>query len=157
MKSFFKKNKGTVIVVAAFILLFIIAFSMYRLFFPNIGKPMYGNRLDDIKNYEVTNEQKEKLVTDLQASDKVTKAECDIRGRLINVIVTVGNDVSKEDAKALAKSVLTSLEEDQKGYYDIQVFVQKEDESQNDFPIIGYKHHNNSDLIFTADRDVVKK
>ena len=59
----------------------------------------------------------------------------------------------KNEAKKLVDNILEPFTESQIGYYDFQVFIKKEDTSENDFPIIGYKHHNSSTFSWTKDRE----
>ena len=74
-------------------------------------------------------------------------------GRTINLTITVKNDTSIQDAKATINGMLDLFTDSQKGYYDFQVFIVKTDDAENNFPIIGYKHHNSSEFSWTKDRE----
>ena len=50
-------------------------------------------------------------------------------------------------------NILEPFNDSQKGYYDFQVFVTKESEAENNFPIIAYKHHNSSEFVWSKDRE----
>ena len=78
-------------------------------------------------------------------------------GRRINIIMTVVDDMGKEESKKLTDNITSFFSENQIGYYDFEVFVKKEATSENDFPIIGYKHHNSSSFSWTKDRDKVEE
>ena len=42
--------------------------------------------------------------------------------------------------------------EKQKEFYDVEVMIDKDNDSTQ-FPIIGYKHHSKNDFVFTKDRE----
>ena len=47
--------------------------------------------------------------------------------------------------------MLDQLDDDEKGFYDIQIFVKKDTDAA-DFPIIGYKHHAKDSFSWTKNR-----
>ena len=147
-----KEHKIMVIVIVLFILLVIVASSVYTLLVPSNGKPIYGDRLDGKDAVAVSQETYEQVKQKLKEDTIVSNVEIDERGRLINVIVTVTADTILDAAKALAPRVLESFTDAQKGYFDFQVLIRKEDESKTDFPIIGYRHHDRQDFTWTKDR-----
>ena len=133
-------------------LIFVIfVFTIKLIFFPNEAKAIYGDRLDGINEVKVTDDEKDDIITKLEEKDEVTKASCDIKGRIINIIITVGNDVSLETAKTLTTTVIDNLEDDQKKFYDIQIFIKKDNDDEK-FPIIGYKHQDKDNFTWTKDR-----
>ena len=77
-----------------------------------------------------------------------------VHGKIINLIITVNNELSVSDAKQLASDTVSLFENKELSYYSLQVYVIKEDESLNNFPIIGYKGTESEELIFTKDREI---
>lgn len=146
-----KKNKFTVIAIVIFIVLAILGYKAKELFFPNQRTAIYGDRLDG--KVTVEEETYDKLKQLILENDKVKTADVRENGRQINIIVTVNDDVNKANAKKIVDNILEPFTESQIGYYDYQVFIKKESEEENDFPIIGYKQHNSSSFVFTKDRD----
>ena len=49
------------------------------------------------------------------------------------------------------------FQDDELKYYSLQVFLKKDDDKLNNFPIIGYKGPEASELSFTKDRDIVSE
>lgn len=146
-----KKNKFTVIAIVIFILLAFLGFKVKEMFFPDQRTAIYGDRLEGkIKvDKKVYDEVKQKL----SESDKVENITVRENGRRVDITITVNNATSKSEAKKLVDNILEPFTESQIGYYDFQVFIKKEDTSENDFPIIGYKHHNSSSFSWTKDRE----
>ena len=151
MKNFIKNNKVTVVAFIICVIFVILVFAVKLTFFPNEGTAIYGDRLDGIEEVEITDKQQEDIIKSLEDKDEVKEVSCDIKGRTLNVLITVNDDVELDPAKALASSITDNLEEDQTSYYDIQVFISKDNDDTR-FPIIGYKHQNKDEFSWTKDR-----
>lgn len=151
MKDFIKKNKFTLIAILIFLIMLIVLIQVKNAFFPSAGKAEYGNRLDGIKEVEITDSKKNKIIKDLEDDSAIKNVTVRINGKTIETIITVNDDVSVDAAKALADKSIEKLNNKEKKYYDIQVFIQKTGES-GEFPIIGYRHHTKDGFSFTKDR-----
>jgi len=151
MKNFIKNNKVTVVAFIICVIFVILVFAVKLTFFPNEGTAIYGDRLDGIEEVEITDKQQEDIIKSLEDKDEVKEVSCDIKGRTLNVLITVNDDVELDPAKALTSSITDNLEEDQTSYYDIQVFISKDNDDTR-FPIIGYKHQNKDGFSWTKDR-----
>lgn len=146
-----KKNKFTVIAIVLFVIIAILGFRLKEILFPNQRTAVYGDRLEgkvsvDETIYDIVKQE-------LSEKEKVKSVTVRENGRRIDIIITVEDDLNKEDAKKLTDGITEPFNESQIGYYDFQVFVKKDNASENDFPIIGYKHHNSSDFSWSKDRD----
>ena len=146
-----KKNKFTIIAVILFTALVFCLYEVKELFFPNEGKAIYGDRL--VGKVDVKDEVYVAVEDKVKETEKVTKVDARENGKLINISITVLDDTSIEDAKKLVDNILEPFNDSQKGYYDFQVFVTKESETENNFPIIAYKHHNSSEFVWSKDRE----
>ena len=149
--SFIRKNKFIIIAIGVFLILVILAFQIVTMFFPKDGTALYGDRLDGIENVELTKTKLTKIEDVLKENEIVKKASVSVQGKIVEVIITVQDDTSVDSAKELNTTVLNSLEEDEKKFYDIQIFVKK-DTDATDFPIIGYKHHARDNFSWTKNR-----
>lgn len=151
MKNFIKNNKVTTVAFIICVIFVILVFAIKLTFFPNEGTAIYGDRLDGIKEVEITDDEQDKIISSLKDKDVVKKVETDIKGRTLNVLITVNDDVELSSAKALTSSITETLDKDQLGFYDIQVFVSKDNDDAR-FPIIGYKHQDKDEFSWTKDR-----
>ena len=151
MKKFIKNNKLVVITFVICLIFVILLFAIKLTFFPNEGTAIYGDRLDGIEKVKITESEEDSIIATLEDKAEVKEASCDIEGRILNVLITVNDDVELDQAKALTTSIIENLEEDQTTYYDIQVFISKDNDDTR-FPIIGYKHQNKDEFSWTKDR-----
>ena len=150
--SFIRKNKFVIIAIGAFLILVILVFQVVSVFFPKEGKALYGNRLEGIEKVEITDSKKEQIENSLKEDSITKEANVSVAGKIIEVIVIVQDDTTIDAAKTLSTKVLNSLNENEKIFYDIQVFIKK-DTDANNFPIIGYKHHAKENFSWTKDRE----
>ena len=112
--KFIKKNKYTIIVVLCFVFLVFIGAKAMDLFFPNTGKAIYGNRLDGIEEVKIKNSKMDQILGSMKEDAMISKIEEETKGRLVNFIITVNDDVNTTDAKTIADKVITSFSEKQK-------------------------------------------
>ena len=133
MKKYIKENKILVVAVIVFLALLVVCFVVKGIFFSGTSNALYGDRLKGIDEVKVTDNQKKEVISNLKGDS------------------TVNDDVGSDTAKTLGGKVLEKFDDDQKKYYDFQVFVKKEN-GGNDFPIIGYRQNTKSDFVWTKDR-----
>ena len=151
MKKFIKNNKVTAVAFIICVIFVILVFAVKLTFFPNEGTAIYGDRLDGIEEFEINDDEQDKIISSLEGKDEVKKVETDIKGRTLNVLITVNDDVELDPAKALTSSITDTLDKEQLGFYDIQVFISKDNDDAR-FPIIGYKHQDKDEFSWTKDR-----
>ena len=149
--KWFKKNKLLIVTIIIFLLLSFLGYKMLKVFFPDVKSAIYGDRLDGKVPVKKT------VYSDVKAkiSEQEFVKSVEVRevGRTINISVVILDSTSKDAAKSVTGMILEFFNESQISYYDFQVFISKESESENDFPIIAYKQHNSSEFSFTKDRD----
>ncbi len=151
VNNFIKNNKVTVIAFIICVIFVILVFALKLTFFPNEGTAIYGDRLDGIEKVEITDSDQKNIIKSLEEKDEVKNADTDIKGRTLNVLITVNDDVELDSSKALTSSVIDNLKKDQTGYYDIQIFISKDNDDTR-YPIIGYKHQDKDEFSWTKDR-----
>lgn len=154
--KYIKKNKLTVFIIAIFVLIVLVGAYLYNLLFSSGRREAYGNRLDGIENVEITKDQYDKVKDKLKENESVIKVSTDLKGKIVNIIMTVKDDVTKDNAKKIASTALSEFDEEQLKFYDIQIFVKKDNEELNDFPIIGYKQNGKEGLSWSKDRQVTQ-
>lgn len=146
-----KKNKWMLIAIVVFVFITLIGYKALSVFFPSTDKAIYGDRLDN--KVPVEQELYDGIKTRISAVEYVKNVSVRENGRTINIIVTVMDSTSISAAKDLSKLVLEGFSDSQIGYYDFQLFIEKEDEKENDFPIIAYKQHTIADFYWGRDRE----
>lgn len=138
--KFIKKNKILVIFIAIFGIVMIFAvIGIVKLLMPNGGTSVYGDRLNGIDDVQIKTTTIDIIKQGIMDSGKVESIEYDLRGKLMNFIIIVKDTTDKVDATSLTDKILSNLSEEEKKFYDIQVFINSSSENEL-YPIIGYKH-----------------
>ncbi len=120
-----------------------------EMIFSNDEKVIYGNRLKGIEKVPITDETKNKIKEGLKENTSSVKVR--ISGKIIYIIMKVKEGTTLETAHNLGNKSLEYFSDDEKSFYDIQIMIDMEGES-NQFPIIGYKQHSKGSIIWTKDR-----
>ena len=89
--------------------------------------------------------------SNLKEKDGVEKVTTAFSGRILNVIITVKEDMTVDNVKSFPDEVDKALDEKQKKAYDVQVFIKKIKDDDK-FPVIAYRHQGGDHYSFTKDR-----
>ncbi len=155
--NFINKNKGVIFVVVIFLGIVILIGGIKNILMPNDARAVYGDRLDGIEEHPLEDSLYTDIETKLKENVSVLKVEHYLHGKIINLIITVNDDVSVSNAKKIANSTISMFSSDSLSYYSLQVYVKKDNAELNNFPIIGYKGPTTKELVFTKDRDITKE
>lgn len=147
-----KKMERTIVLVVT-ICFFVLVFVFYKLVLSQTSdtKAIYGERLDGIEEVKISKTKKEDIENSIKEVGNNKSVKVTIQGKIINVMITINDDVTRDSAKGLADKVLEKLSEDEKRFYDIQVFIKKDVEDAQ-LPIIGYHHPKKNGFSWTLDR-----
>ena len=147
--KFLKKNISAIVAVVVFVL--VVAGLLYfkQVFNADEATAIYGSRLEGREQIEITQERINQVKTAIK--DYSNETSIRIAGRIIEVMVDVKDNVSIQDAKNLGTPIVFAFTEEERAYYDIQIFLTNEKNTEQ-FPAIGYKHHTKPTLTWTKDR-----
>lgn len=144
--NFIKRNKNIIIVLVIFFVGILLCIQLKNILVPNEGAAVYGNRLDG--KIELAKDYKDQIA---KKAEGATSVKTRLSGRIINITIKVGPDVSADAAKEYANKTLEVFTTEQKAYYDIQFFLEKEGDKEH-FPIMGYKIQNAEKISWTKTR-----
>ena len=149
LKEAWGKNKILIvlgiILVACLVAIVIVTFS----FFLGGNKDIYGDRLEGIDKYPVTESVKNEYIEALKESKNVTDVSLNIKGKIIYIIIDFAQDTSLDEAKGLAASSIVKLSEDILSFYDINFTLRCEKSENSDgFTILGAKNVAGSGLVW---------
>ena len=147
--KFFKKHKTLtlilLIIIAGLLALFILRDTVNF----DESTAVYGNRLEGIDAVKITKDQENSVIDAVKAHSTETKIR--VAGKLVNIIIYTKGNVTLEEAKGLAPTVLALFTDEQKKFYDFQFLIDNS-ENQAQFPIIGYMQHSRDGVNWTKDR-----
>lgn len=142
--KFIKKNKVPfIIALICFLLIILASFAIYRMFYPNGSKNLYGDRLENAP--EVDNAVIEQIKNNISNTGLVEEVNYRTNVRIMKFFITVKDTAKMEDAKKIGDEILNKLSEKVKTFYDIEIYLAKSSAS-GDFPAIGY--HSKNEKVF---------
>lgn len=145
--KFIKRNKSIIVSLIIFFILILLCIQVKNILFPNDGLAVYGNRLEG--KVAVTTNLNKKMQELLP--EGATKVSVRDSGRILNITITVSDNITRDTAKSFATQTLPALSEEEANYYDLQFFLVKNTDAP-DFPIIGYKIPKAEKITWTKDR-----
>ena len=147
--KFLKKHISAIVALVVFVLVVVGLLYFKQVFNADEATAIYGSRLEGREKIEITEERINQVKTAIK--DSSNKTTIRIAGRIIEVIVDVKDGVSIQDTKNLGTPIVFAFTEEERAYYDIQIFLTNEKNTEQ-FPAIGYKHHTKPTLTWTKDR-----
>ena len=147
--KFLKKNISAIVAVVVFVLVVVGLLYFKQVFNADDATAIYGSRLEGREKIEITQERINQVKNAIKESSNNTTVR--VAGRIIEVIVDVKENVSIQDAKNLGTPIVFAFTEEERAYYDIQIFLTNAKDTEH-FPAIGYKHHTKQVLTWTKDR-----
>lgn len=149
LKKFINKNKRIIIIVVVLIIILVLLALLYKTFFySNREADIYGVRLTDLKENEFKLKEKEEVEQKANEIEGVSKAQINIKGRLIKILVYFDDNVSTEEMKVKFNTILEYISSEVKSYYDITLYAKQDVEDKTVYPIIGYKHKNSVEVNY---------
>ena len=133
--KFLGKYKLMSIIAGGLLFGIVLVFFIIYFVMPSIGDNNYGERLKDESKYKITSKQIDKIKDTVSELDGVSKITYHKEGRVLNFTIELEDGVVLDTAKNYAGEIISKLSEKNLKYYDVQVFL----DSENDpYPIIGY-------------------
>lgn len=146
--EFIKKHCFLVVSLLIILILLISGIIVVKsLFFSSHGDA-FGNRLDGIDEHRISDDDLSKVKSELENIEQIISVDNNIVGKRADFIIKIKADVDIATAKSYADKILEYLKDDSKAFYDIQVMIVSEDEENQNYPIIGYKHKSKSGFTF---------
>ena len=150
-----KKNKSgdiKILLVLLFILIVcfvIIGIMFYKYFYSGISTTKYGDRLDGIENYKLSDTLESDIKSLYEKTSSINKVSIDVKGRIIYINIAFKESVKVDTAKSEAVKALDKIGEENLKYYDVQfVLTYSGEEENSNFPIFGAKSANSLKVVW---------
>lgn len=139
-----KKNIKLIIIVAVAIVICIFLFLIYRNLFASNNQL----RNKDIGDYKISNNEINSVKNKIKELDEVKSVDVhsNNNSKIIKIIVILSTDVDFKEIQAIANESLTNFSEENLSYYDLEFYVDTENEESETYPQIGYKFKTNSEF-----------
>lgn len=108
------------------IICFIAIVTVALTFFYSKNTDKYGERLDGIENYPITQEMKDNFKTKLLENENVISVDYNVKGRIIYIHIDFTEKIKLNDAKTIVEKNIDIFGEDTIGYYDFNFIIKSE-------------------------------
>ena len=156
IKKFYREHRVfTILMAIILVCLIIITTILIQCFYIGKGTDKYGDRLDGIEEHEISSAKIDDYEVNLANNEKVKSAKLDITGRIIYIKVIYETNCSLEEAESIAAKSLDSFTEDDKGFYDFNITLEKDaTETSDGFLISGAHNKNGNGMSWNNNRVV---
>lgn len=144
-------QKTTIAIVACLILIILAMFAIYRMFYPNSSKSVYGDRTKNAP--EIDQAVVERIKDNIENKGLTNSVSEKVNGPIIKFFIDTKKGTSVKDAQDLTIIITDNFSTSILQYYDIEVYItQKEDEIVNEFPMIGYHSKDAEEFTFVLNK-----
>lgn len=155
IKEIWGKNKVLIvlglILIICLIAILIVTFS----YFFGGSESVYGDRLEDIENYPITDNFIDEYITNLESDDMINTVTFDTKGRIIYIAINFVGDTSLAEAQSKTTASLEQFSEEILGYYDINFTISSDaTENSEGFTIMGARNVAGSGLVWNNNTPV---
>ena len=147
--EFIRKHKNLCSLILIIILAIITMIYTKTILNSTEKEAIYGTRTDIIDDVKISNNKEDQIIEVF--SDIAKKTTVEEQGRIVEVIVTLKDNIKPDTAKDKAKDIMKVLSNKERKVYDVQVFFTKNTKDDK-YPIIGYLHHGKDRFSWTKDR-----
>ena len=112
MKKLWKNNRVVFVLVIILIICFISIIGVTLTFFYSKDISTYGNRLDNIEKYPVSNEFKASYKDKMLENENIKSINFDIKGRIIYITINFDENIDLKKAKSIISSSLSEFNEE---------------------------------------------
>lgn len=117
-----------------------IAFLFYKYFYAGTSSTKYGDRLEEIEKYPLSDTLEEDIKSLYTETTSINKVTVKTQGRIIYITLDFKESIKVTEAQDLAIKSLEKIGEENLSYYDVQFLLSYSGEEENEnFPVFGSK------------------
>lgn len=155
IKELWGKNKVLIVLGIILIVCLVTIICVGVSFFFGGSETVYGDRLDDIESYPISEEFKSDYIASLLENEEVSDVTIDIKGRIVYVNIVFVGDTNLANAKSKAVTSLEKFSDELLSYYDINLtLTSKATENSEGFTIMGAKNVAGSGVVWNNNTPV---
>lgn len=153
LKNSWNQNRVLFVLTTILIVCIILILMVVIDYFLGTSKDKYGDRLEGIKNVEVS--RISELESKIKEDEKI--ADCNIRqiGKIIYINIKFTNEITLVEAEGKALNTVELFSEEELKFYDLNYsLTQDATESSAGFSIMGAKNINGTGLVWNNNTPV---
>lgn len=158
IKRFYQEHRiFTILMAVVLVCMVLIITVLVQCFYVGNGSDKYGNRLEGIEKYKITESRQKDFENNIANNDKVKSVDIKITGKIIYITMQITEGVELVEAQSIAQKSLESFSEKEQSFYDFNITLKQNSTDKSDgFIISGAKNKNGSGLNWNNNRVVEK-
>lgn len=156
IKRFFKEHRiFTMLMAIVIVCIVLIATVLINVFYMGNGSNKYGNRLEGIKEVEISKSRLSDFENNIANNDKIKEVNIRLQGKIVYITIEIEPGVNIEEAEGFALKSLDEFSDEEKAFYDFNFTLkQKATDNSEGFIISGAKNKNGTGLVWNNNRVV---
>lgn len=139
-----KKDIKLIIILVSITVIFIFLLLIYK----NIFSGTNSSRNNDIKDYKISNNEINAVKNKINELEEVKTVDIHTNNnsKIVKIVVVLSSDIDFKEIQTVANESLTNFKKENLSYYDIEFYIDTENEESETYPQIGYKFKTNSEF-----------
>lgn len=155
LKNLWVENRVLLVLFIIVVICFFVIVGVCISYFFGSSKSSYGDRLDGIKEVEISKEMKNNFVDAMEADELISDVTFKTQGKIVYITLTFKDEVTLVEAQSKALASLANFEEKYQNYYDFHYTLKgnKTDTSEG-FLVMGAKNVNGTGLVWNNNTEI---
>lgn len=156
LKQIYQEHRiFTILMAVVLVCIVLIATVLIQCFYVGNGTDKYGNRLEGIEKYKISESRQKDFENNTANNDKVESTDIKITGKIIYITMQIKPGVTLIEAESIALKSLETFSEKEQSFYDFNITLKQDATDTSDgFIISGSKNKNGSGLVWNNNRQV---
>lgn len=126
-----------------------LGFGFYKYFYAGAGNNKYGDRLDDIDKYPLSDTLENDIKDTFNDDSEVNSVVVNVKGKVIYINIDFGKSIKVTQAQDIAVKSLDKIGENNLTYYDVHYILTYSGSEENDnFPVFGSKSSSSLKVVW---------
>ena len=158
LKQIYQEHRiFTILMAVVLVCMVLIITVLIQCFYVGNGSDKYGNRLEGIEKYKISESRQKDFENNIANNDKVKSVDIKVTGKIIYITMQITEGVELVEAQSIAQKSLESFSEKEQSFYDFNITLKQNSTDKSDgFIISGAKNKNGSGLTWNNNRIVEK-
>lgn len=143
-------NKVLWVLLGILVICFLaLGFGFYKYFYAGAGNNKYGDRLDDIDKYPLSDTLENDIKDTFNDDSEVNSVVVNVKGKVIYINIDFGKSIKVTQAQDIAVKSLDKIGENNLTYYDVHYILTYSGSEENDnFPVFGSKSSSSLKVVW---------
>ena len=128
----------------------VIGVLFYKYFYAGVSSSKYGNRLDGISEYKLSDTLESDINGIYAKESSVDKTSVTVEGKIIYIMIYFKESIKTDKAKTLAVKALDKIGKENQTFYEVQfILTYNGKEDNKNFPLWGTKNANSLKVVWS--------